>query len=575
MDSNSQDYNPALEEKTQRELKAVEDLCALSEEDTTFLSFDNDFDKIWPTSEKSKKNNSKGFFSLRFTQNLATGFHQGVGKALSSRGYGAEPSPPPRTDNNLYQKYDTNQESTIPAAKWTYMKKGDGAKKGKGERAAVPRMELGKVRILRDFIKENALSSSRRGYTKEQETLIKDQIERLLSERNSERTPIPHNPQEKPPSFPTKPVQPQREAREGKEVMDIKIKNFVIENGNENNIRVLNSVEIPSQEIGGANFRESFFKLFKGKQYLEGNLDPEMSISQRRIGSSNSKIKRNDSKKTDPRISRVPTSQAVSRIVSRHDSLEAPVEAEKPANSIFKEIGYDRLNKSTGFSTMIKFKKKHKVALETRRETQGVVVEDQEANELQAKIVQQSIQRIQIRSKWSSYLGKLKVEDRSGDVLAGLQSQEVAEEKREKYRPPYKIKFDTTVVATKEVPESPNEATSNNLTAVWTPRKREEGGENTLTNVMANLREVKNLKRLNIQSLGKREAYSPFKTMNAWPKDILQGRKGSNLRDASPFGHISSHVRPATRERPFSALNISKRFGRSEGLVILYDRKSK
>ncbi len=164
------------------------------------------------------------------TQFLATGFHQGGAKALSSRGYGAEPLPIPKTENNLYQKYDTgqtNQESTIPAAKWTYMKKGDGAKKGKGERAAVPRMELGKVRILRDFIKENALSSSRRGYTKEQETLIKDQIERLISERNSERTPIPHNPQEKPPSFSTsKPVaqttqRESKELKEGKEVLDI------------------------------------------------------------------------------------------------------------------------------------------------------------------------------------------------------------------------------------------------------------------------------------------------------------------------------------------------------------------
>lgn len=62
LDSNSQDYNPALEEKTQRELKAVEDLCALSEEETTFMSFDHDFEKIWPTSEKSKKNNSNRFF---------------------------------------------------------------------------------------------------------------------------------------------------------------------------------------------------------------------------------------------------------------------------------------------------------------------------------------------------------------------------------------------------------------------------------------------------------------------------------------------------------------------------------
>ena len=240
----------------------------------------------------------------------------------------------------------------------------------------------------------------------------------------------------------------------------------MVENDNENNIRVLNSVEFPIQEVGGANFRESFFKLFKGKQFMEGNGDPELSISQRKIGNSNPKIKRNESKKTDSRISRVPTSQAVSRIVSRHDSLEAPVESEKPANSIFKEIGYDRLNKSTGFNTIIRGEKKHKVALETRRETQGVVIEDQVHNELQAKIVQQSIQRIQIRSKWSSYLGKLKVEDPSGDVLTSLQSQEVNEEKREKYRPPYKIKFDTTMAATKEVPESPNETTTtvNNLT---------------------------------------------------------------------------------------------------------------
>ena len=47
-----------FDEKTEKEQKAIEDLCALSEEETN-RSFENNFDKLWSPFMKPKKRKNK------------------------------------------------------------------------------------------------------------------------------------------------------------------------------------------------------------------------------------------------------------------------------------------------------------------------------------------------------------------------------------------------------------------------------------------------------------------------------------------------------------------------------------
>ena len=398
-------------------------------------------------------------------------------------------------------------------------------------------MELGKVRLMRDFIKENALVQSKRGYTKEQESVIKEQLERLLSSRNSDRSSQ---------------VRQSKEVKEKKE-FEYKVKNVVLDKGDD--AEVFHSREISREEIG--NIKDGFFRLFRRSQGDMTETDPSVK---RKLSSSvaeqytrpNSiaKIMRSTSQKKLKQKGKVINAGA-----SRYDSREDDFETD-PEFVLYDErlpTKEDKVGKQKGGLGSIG------EILETKKEY--VTTHEESQGETQLKLFQEASQRRKNRTKWMNYFNNMKIDEGSRESLLANVDVENMKEK-EKLNTEEKLKEE----GNKDQGKSKRKGKTTTLWRIKGDGMREvvkllenhqrgysEDNGTQISKVMGNLREIQNLKRLNIQPRNRRDITIQSQSVSEWPKDLLRSKQGV-IKEINPLGQ--SWKAETREERPFTALNL-------------------